>query len=158
MWCAKNFERNCRKKRGKSIYNERYELKHRLALERYHPTFRNCDTAKSTCSEQQLSTKPLPSMPMSSRLDVSCPQFLLACCLLIQFQLKPRKSTTIFFPTVSFRVCCKYTLKKCKMYEIFCLHKSQCSKVKEMCQQDIRFLFEQTSSPLTTRTIWHWGK
>lgn len=58
-----------------------------------------------------LMPEPLPSMPMSSRLDVSCPQFLLACCLLIQFQLKPRKSTTIFFPTVSFRVCCKYTLE-----------------------------------------------
>lgn len=53
----------------------------------------------------------LPSMPMSRRLDVSCPQFLLACCLLIQFQLKPRKSTTIFFPTVSFKVCCRYTLE-----------------------------------------------
>lgn len=50
-------------------------------------------------------------MPMSSRFDVSCPQFLLVCCLLIQFQLNPRKSTTIFRPTVSFRVCCKYTLK-----------------------------------------------
>lgn len=53
----------------------------------------------------------LPSMPMSSRLDVSGPQFLWACCLLIQFQLKPRKSRTIFFPTVSFKVCCKYTLQ-----------------------------------------------
>lgn len=57
-----------------------------------------------------LKPDPLPSMPMSSRLDVSCPQFLWACCLLIQFQLKPRKSRTIFLPTVSFRVCCKYTL------------------------------------------------
>ena len=61
---------------------------------------------RSSCSEWLLSN-PLPSMPMSSRLDVSCPQLLLACCLLIQFQLKPRKSTTIFFPTVSFKVCCR---------------------------------------------------
>lgn len=53
----------------------------------------------------------LPSMPMSSRLDVNCPQFLWACCLLIQFQLNPRKSRTILFPTVSFKVCCRYTLE-----------------------------------------------
>lgn len=65
--------------------------------------YRNCETTF-------LSWDILPSMPMSRRLDVSCPQFLCACCLLIQFQLKPRKSRTIFLPTVSFRVCCRYTL------------------------------------------------
>lgn len=66
----------------------------------------------------------LPSMPMSRRLDVSCPQFLWACCLLIQFQLNPRKSRTILFPTVSFNVCCRYTLemhnrkKVCIIYDM----------------------------------------
>lgn len=52
----------------------------------------------------------LPSMPMSSRLDVSCPQPRFPCCLLIQFQLKPKKSMTIFLPTVSLSVCCRYNL------------------------------------------------
>lgn len=49
-------------------------------------------------------------MPIRSKLEVSWPQPRFPCCLLIQFQLKPRKSTTIFLPTVSFRVCCRYSL------------------------------------------------
>lgn len=77
----------------------------------------------------------LPSMPMSSRLDVSCPQFLWACCLLIQFQLKPRKSTTIFFPTVSFRVCWRYTLEnvqeksRAKCMRHFVLHSDKLLRI-----------------------------
>lgn len=90
---------------GERILIENVMCEKRTSMS-YYPTLRsrNCETAR-------LMSEPLPSMPMSSRLDVSCPQFLLACCLLIQFQLKPRKSTTIFFPTVSFRVCCRYTLE-----------------------------------------------
>lgn len=49
-------------------------------------------------------------MPMSNRLEVSCPQPRFPCCLLIQFQLKPKKSMTIFLPTVSLSVCCRYNL------------------------------------------------
>lgn len=49
-------------------------------------------------------------MPIRSKLEVNWPQPRFPCCLLIQFQLKPRKSTTIFLPTVSFRVCCRYSL------------------------------------------------
>lgn len=129
--------------------------------EQHYPTlyYRICESA-------------LPSMPMSNRLDVSCPQFLWACCLLIQFQLKPRKSRTIFFPTVSFKVCCRYTLemheRRDKMHETLCstlwdlkqdtmqIHFWKCYK---MCLKDMS-LFTCTSMDYVSleawRTTWHW--
>jgi len=111
-------------------------------------------------------------MPISSRLDVSCPQFLLACCLLIQFQLKPRKSTTIFFPTVSFRVCCRYTLEMHEKRDVYAtlLHslRPEASVILLlMCLQGFkllqRVLLLQRTPPLhheeqydSSGTIWHW--
>lgn len=65
---------------------------------------------RQTFSPSPITGSHLPSMPIKSKLEVSWPQPRFPCCLLIQFQLKPRKSTTIFLPTVSFRVCCRYSL------------------------------------------------
>lgn len=54
----------------------------------------------------------LPSNPIRRRFDVKGPHFCFFCWLDIHNQLKPRKSTTICLPTVSFNCCCKYILKK----------------------------------------------
>ena len=53
-----------------------------------------------------------PSSPMRRRFEVNGPHFCFFCWFDIHIQLKPKKSTTICLPTVSFNCCCKYILKE----------------------------------------------